>query len=207
MVNAYLHGIDISHYQGKISWQKVAAAGITFVYAKATEGANTKDARFVTNINGMKSNGIIRGAYHFFRPAKDANLQAANFLSVVNLLEPGDLPPALDIEVNDDLPADAIISGITTWISKVESALGRTPVIYTSAYFWNSKLGGCADFSKCPLWVAHYTPKPAPNLPNGFADFTFWQHSEKGAINGITGSVDLNRFKGNADDLKKLAGL
>jgi len=52
-----------------------------------------------------------------------------------------------------------------------------------------------------------YTLKSATNLPNGFAGFTFWQNTEKDAITGITGSVDLNRFMGNVDDLKKLSGL
>jgi len=39
-----------------------------------------------------------------------------------------------------------------------------------------------------------YTPMSATNLPNGFVGSTFWQNTEKEAITGSTGSVDLNRF-------------
>lgn len=33
-----VHGIDVSHYQGRIDWGKVAAQDIDFVFVKATEG-------------------------------------------------------------------------------------------------------------------------------------------------------------------------
>ena len=40
---AHIHGIDISHYQGRINWEKLRNASIgdapvSFVFIKATEG-------------------------------------------------------------------------------------------------------------------------------------------------------------------------
>lgn len=207
MNDRFISGIDVSHYQGTIDWQKVAASGIAFAYAKATEGAATKDSRFTTNYNGMKSNGILRGAYHFFHPATDAKAQAENFMSVVQQLDLGDLPPSLDIEIDEEKSETEIIGGIREWIDTVETQLGRKPIIYTGASFWNEKVGGSGDFSDCLLWVAHYTSKPAPTIPKGFDDFTFWQYSNQGRVDGITdNTVDLDRFKGNMHHLKKLAG-
>jgi GH25 family lysozyme M1 (1,4-beta-N-acetylmuramidase) len=45
-------------------------------------------------------------------------------------------------------------------------------------------------------------------MPKGFAQYTIRQFSEKGKVSGINSlSVDLDRFNGTLDDLKKLAGL
>jgi lysozyme len=57
------------------------------------------------------------------------------------------------------------------------------------------------------LWVAHYTEKPTPNIPSGFTDYTLWQYSESGAIAGINGNVDMNKFNGTLADLQSLAGV
>ena len=204
----FIKGIDVSHHQDAIEWAKVAAAGIVFAFAKATEGASTKDQMFMTNFTGMKDSSVIRGAYHFYHPSKDAISQTDNFLSVVNSLTPGDLPPVLDIEIDEGEKASEIIAGLKVWIVEVKNALGRTPVIYTNASFWDTKLGGSPDFSDCPLWVAHYTTKPAPNIPTGFNDFIIWQYSQSGVIDGIKGNaVDLDWFKVDINDLKLLAGL
>ncbi len=101
-----------------------------------------------------------------------------------------------------------IINGVQKWLDTVEAALGRTPIIYTSASFWNAKLNGTAQFASHPLWVAHYTFKPKPNIPQGFAKHTIWQFSEKGTVNDINSNqVDLDRFNGTLEDLRKLAGL
>ena len=205
-----IRGVDVSHFQGVINWQKVAASGVAFGYTKATENVGFKDTFFTPNYSGMKNAGIFRGGYHFFRPAADASAQADNFLNVISKLEPGDLPPALDVEVNDGKSASVIIKGVTTWLQQVEKALGRTCVIYTSASFWNANLGGTSAFSGHPLWVAHYTNAPKPNIPKGFDSYVIWQFSAngKGAVNGINSdNLDLDRFNGTLDDLRKLAGL
>jgi lysozyme len=205
-----VRGVDVSHHQAVINWQKVAASGVAFAYTKATESVGFKDTFFTANYNGMKNAGIFRGGYHFFRPNADAKAQADSFLNVISKLEPGDLPPALDVEVNDNKSAKVIVAGVATWLEEVEKALGRTCVIYTSASFWNANLGGTSQFNGHPLWVAHYTNKPKPNIPTGFDNYTIWQFSEigGGAVNGINGSaVDLDRFNGTLDDLRKLAGL
>src|SRR4051812_36603912 len=66
-----LEGVDVSHWQGPINWASVAASGISFAFCKATDGATTVDQTFATNYAGMKANNIVRGAYHYGRPAQD----------------------------------------------------------------------------------------------------------------------------------------
>jgi len=44
-------------------------------------------------------------------------------------------------------------------------------------------------------------------MPNGWFQWTFWQYSEKGSLNGINTKVDLDLFNGTLDELYKLAGV
>jgi lysozyme len=205
MADPLVSGLDVSHYNGSIDWASVANAGIVFAYAKATEGTASQDTHFQANYTAMQQNNILRGAYHFFRPSLDGQAQADNFLKFVTALEQGDLPPALDVEVSDGQAPHVIISRVQQWLDTVEAALGRTPLIYTARGFWSANLAGSPAFGRYPLWVAHYTNNPSPNLPPGFLNYTFWQYSEAGHISGITGSVDLDKFNGSIDDLRQLA--
>ena len=97
-----VHGIDISHYQGNINWKMLEQTRqgqfpVQFIFMKATEGGDYSDKRFVANFDSAKAHGFIRGAYHFYNPKTDVNKQADFFINSVKL-EPGDLPPVLDIE-------------------------------------------------------------------------------------------------------------
>jgi lysozyme len=84
-------GIDVSNRQNDVDWARVAAAGVQFGYVKATEGEGLTDVRFRENFDGAKAAGLVRGAYRFFRPDKDAEAQVESFLHVVPALSPGDL--------------------------------------------------------------------------------------------------------------------
>jgi lysozyme len=202
-----LSGIDISHYNGSVDCAKLAAAGVVFAYVKASEGRFTRDPLYAANYAGLKQNRVLRGAYHFFYPHLDAQAQASNFLAVVNHLNAGDLPPALDVEISGEQSPSVIAAAMQQWLDSVQQSLGRPPVIYTSASFWNTALGGTAVFSGYPLWVAEYTGNPVPRIPKGFSDYVFWQYSESGSVRGISGNVDTDWFNGTADDLNRLAGL
>ena len=61
-----IHGIDISHHQGKISWDEIDTSYVKFVYIKATEGSDFQDSLFSFNRNEATRRGIPVGAYHFF---------------------------------------------------------------------------------------------------------------------------------------------
>jgi lysozyme len=88
----------------------------------------------------------------------------------------------------------------------VESALGLKPFIYTPKSFIEDLLGdGLQQLSGYPLWIAHYTGNPRPNIPVTWGNWTLWQFSEQGQVNGVKGSVDQDRFGGSLADLKALA--
>jgi lysozyme len=199
MTQTPLQGIDVSHYQGTIDWQQVAQAGIRFVFVKATQGITVVDPQFQTNWQGAKAAGLLRGAYHFFEPDDDPGLQVQNLLAALGD-DPGELPPALDVETHGD--AVQILAGVQMWISLVEAALGRTVILYTSPGFW--KTLGAPGLPGQPLWIAEYGVS-APKLPAGWTDWTFWQSSQSGTVAGIQGAVDLDEFQGTLEDLQRLA--
>jgi lysozyme len=203
-----IQGIDVSKYQGNIDWPAVAAAANSFAFARVSYGISSKDAFFADNWAGMKNAGIIRGAYQFFRASQDAQAQAELFVSTVQTLGLGDLPPVIDVENNDGgQSASKVIDGVAQWIETVESGLpGRQAIIYTGTPFWRDTLGNPTQFNSQPLWLAQYTSASSPNLPSAWSVWTFWQYSETGRVNGITGAVDLNRFNGELDRLRVLAG-
>ena len=66
-----VHGIDISHYQGIIDWNKLlrnkeTKFPIHFIFMKATEGGDHGDETFTENFSQARKYGFIRGAYHTF---------------------------------------------------------------------------------------------------------------------------------------------
>ena len=192
-----VHGIDVSHYQRRISWEKVVDQGVDFVFIKATEGGNYNDSIFLDNWAGAKNVGLKRGAYHFFRPRVSARQQAANFLKHVPI-EAGDLPPVLDVEVMDGVAADRLKDSVRLWLELVRQTTGAQPILYTNLNFYQQHLS--QYFHDIPLWLARYNHKE-PYIAG--KEWHFWQYGNRGRLEGIDGFVDFNVFKGSMEDLER----
>jgi lysozyme len=201
-----LKGIDVSSYQGKIDWQAVAGDQIRFAFARVSIGVGYSDPRFSANWKHMKSAGLVRGAYQFFRPDQDAIAQAKlmlDHLDAAGGLEAGDLPPAIDVEVTEGVGHAKIVAGVRAWLDHVEKATGRRPIVYTSPGFWGV-LDDPTGFAKYPLWIAHWGTD-CPTVPGPWKHFAFWQ---KGPFDvaGIEHPVDGDYFDGSLDELLAFAG-
>lgn len=194
-----VHGIDISHHQRYINWDTVAAQPIDFVFAKATEGATHRDSLFAHNWKELSRVQLRRGAYHFYRPQTDPKKQAHHFIDCVEL-NYGDLPPMLDVEVLDGADKVQLISGLYTWLYMVEAHYNIKPILYTNLKFYNRYLAG--HFKDYPLWIARYHDRE-PVLATA-RSWDFWQYGNRGQLNGITGDVDLNVYKGTVFELDEL---
>ena len=198
-----VHGIDVSKYQNRISWNDVADMNIKgvrfeFCFIKATQGTGRTDPYFSINWERSKKAGLIRGAYHYFEPTQDGRLQANFFLSRVDH-EAGDLPPVLDIEEINGVSKSTLRKRLKDFLKKVEERTGVQPIIYTNPKIYYDLLDD--DFSHYPLWIAHYHSGGRPRI---FRNWHFWQHSESGRVNGIRGNVDFNVFSGDIAALRKL---
>lgn len=196
MENYEVHGIDVSHYQGEIDWEKVRAQDIQFAFVKVTEAGGFEDKQFCRNWDGMRKAGIKRGAYHFFRPQVAVKAQVDNYIKNVNL-QKGDFPPVLDVEVFDGIPKVKLIRAMREWLYAVELNYNIKPIIYTNLKFYNKNLAG--HFNDYPLWIARYNTRQ-PRLANN-EDWLFWQYGDKGRIDGIDGLVDFNVFNGSLAEL------
>jgi lysozyme len=186
-----MNGIDVSHHQGQIDWPAVRQSGICFAFIKSTEALTFTDPMFVSNWEAAKNAGIIRGAYHFFRPQAHPEMQASHFLAQLKN-DPGELPPVLDVEVLDGLAPRQLLARAKACADAITRTLTR-PILYTGASFWRDTLEDSAAFAAHPLWIAHHTSALSPTVPNAWSTWTFWQHSQHGCVPGINGHVDLNR--------------
>ncbi|MFM2105861.1 MAG: hypothetical protein RL338_893 [Chloroflexota bacterium] len=202
---AYLEGIDVSVWQGAIDWSQVAAAGKRFAIVRASAGSLTADTRYAANRTGARRAGIPVGAYHFANPDRAANdaLNEANWFLANASISSGDMIPALDVEVTNGLSAAEMQAWVSTWLERVRTVTGVRPMIYTSPSFWASALGDTRQFADAGytvLWIAHWGAS-APTVPAanwGGKGWTFWQYSSTGVVPGISGDVDLDRFRGSS---------
>lgn len=199
-----IHGIDISHYQGKIDWEQLKNAMIKgcpvrFVIIKSTEGSSRLDENFRENFNQARDFGFIRGVYHFWSNKSIAREQAYYFLDQVHLTD-GDLPPVLDIEHK---PADKSVEDfqrdVLTWLHIVEDKYHVKPIIYTYYKFKEQYLSAPV-FDDYPYWIAHYYVDKVQYK----GKWKFWQHTDVGKLPGIKGYVDFNIYNGSYYELKQL---
>lgn len=198
--NDYIvQGIDVSHYQKDVDWEKVAAQNLQFTFIKSTEGLEFKDSLFVKNWANSKKANLIRGAYHFFRPTLDVFTQFENFKSHTDL-KIGDLPPVLDVEVYDGVTEDSLVSRVKQWLQLAEDHYKVKPILYTYQKFYNNTLLG--NFDEYPLWIARYNRYFEPNLIQ--SEWAFWQYGNKGKLDGVEGYVDFNAYVGSLGDLKSM---
>ena len=198
-------GMDVSYYETSIDWTRAKAAGIAFSFIRVSDGTTTIDTKFAQYWAGAKSAGVLRGAYQFFRPDQDATAQANLLLSKMGTLQPGDLPPVLDVEVSGGMTKAQVAAGVHTWINRVTAATGVTPIVYTGLYTWPD-LTGSTNVTTSPLWVAQYTSAGCPNIPAPWTKWMFWQHSATGSVDGVAASgVDLNVFNGTLAELSAYA--
>lgn len=197
------HGLDVSHWQGRVDWRAVARAGIDFTWLKATEGTSLVDRTWERNRRAARRSGVLVGAYHFASPSRhraDARREADHFLRTTRL-RPGEMVPALDLEIDGGLSRTELTRWTRAWIARVRARLGVRPVLYTSPGFVAGELRGARRIARdlAPhLWVAHWRTD-APALPAGDwagRGWSFWQWTDRGTVPGIAGPVDRNVYSG-----------
>ena len=206
-----LEGIDVYSGNGGVEWHRVASAGKSFAFVRGAYG-DVADKAAAQNFNGAKQAGLLAGLYHFYRVTRDPQKQLQTMRGVLSAagFGSGDLPPVIDVEdnpANDGEWSTAnnakFVAGLRTWIDGIKADCGRDPIIYTRTGFWKL-IGDPQGFANSPLWLARYASKPGV-LPSEWPVYSFWQYSETGAVSGVPGDCDLDRFNGGLDQLKALA--
>jgi GH25 family lysozyme M1 (1,4-beta-N-acetylmuramidase) len=199
-----VEGIDVSEYQPTVNWSRVRASGRRFAFIRVSDGLRYVDGSFDSHWSGARGAGLLRGAYQFFRASQDPVAQADLLVRKVGRLGAGDLPPVVDVESNDGVSSATLVANLRRWIERVREGTGREPIVYTAVGFWDALAANTSEFARQKLWVANYGVR-CPYLPRDWSTWTFWQYSDRGNVDGISGNVDLNVFNGTIEQLQALA--
>jgi len=188
----HIHGIDMSHYQGDVFWERLGDnTHMAYVYLKATEGGDRIDATFERNIVMAHLYGLKVGSYHFYRPKTDQQRQLKNFVSQC-IPEEQDLIPMIDVETTGGLPVEDFCDSLLCFLELIEEAYQQKPLLYTGRNFYNKYLLGRVDEYK--IMIAMYTDEE-PVVADD-REITMWQYTGKGRVGGVSGYVDKSRFMG-----------
>jgi len=219
---AQVDGIDIFENNTDLPpWIHILNGGFRFVIHKTNEFQ--PDTRFLTRWPELQDGGFIRGTFDLVRHRAGTPEQQANAAAgLIKRLLPGDLGPTLDMEDRDPAHTSARDPGFWVgfahrYLDRIESALGRRPMIFTSRSFWQEFVGNSDEFVEYPLWVIdvnHARDADVPNIAGQriWPAWTFWQwHTEESTtpmpapFTAADSGVDLDRFNGTIYQLRGLA--
>lgn len=186
--------IDVSRWQGTIDWEKVKATEYrgAMLRALGNKGGNPYiDLCFEKNYAGAKAAGLDVGVYWYSTATTQADLDAE--LSMLKETVRGKeltLPVAMDVE---DAKLTALdkqdLTDLTAYALHEVEQMGFYAQLYTYTSFAKAHLFvGDAALHPYDVWLADYTGK----TPKVDFKYNSHQHTSKGSVPGITGSVDLN---------------
>jgi lysozyme len=184
-----VRGIDVSHHQGVIDWQRLPRDNVQFAYLKATEGGDFKDPRFQMNWRESAAAGIPHGAYHYFSFCRSGLEQARNFIASVPV-EAQALPPVVDLEpgaCEAELSKTAIVAELKALLGELQRVYDKPPMLYVTKETYQAYVQG--DFPQTPLWVRDVYHEPHWLEERTWA---FWQYDSRTRMDGISTYVDMN---------------
>ena len=200
-----IKGIDVSAWQGKIDWEKVADYGMGFAILRITEAGNIVDKYFEANLTGCNKHKIPVGVYKYSYAMTIAEIQS-EARKVVSVLNGRKLqyPIWLDLEHHKQrvLGAESI-HNLAEAFREIIVAAGYKFGIYCNEDWYMNVI--CSHLRKYEFWIAHY-----PDNDNGWLQERIrpsfgvgWQYSNKAKIPGINGTVDRNVFYKDYSEGKK----
>ena len=182
--------LDISTWQGYVDFNKVKSAGYNYVILRAGFGRENsqKDNTFDRNYANAKASGLKVGVYWFSYSTSpsDAYREANACLYCLNGKQL-DMPVYYDLEYQ---PAMSMSNSNYTqmalnFCSKIKKA-GYKSGVYSSASVYGYLLNRQTLINNgVSIWNAQWSSYCS-------VPCDIWQYSEKGQVNGISASVDMN---------------
>ena len=205
MSEVVFEGIDVSQYNGEVNFDRVRAAGKTFVMIRAGwcgyDGAIQPDTKFDANMNLAAQNGMEVGVYLYNYAKTTVAVQRAA-AELLNMLKPYQVtyPVALDMEdpLIQPLGKTALTDIAVTFLNAIEQG-GYYAILYTSSAWMQSFLEA-QRLTPYDWWIADWrsTAKRQPQ-------WGMWQYmGSQGRVDGVTGPCDLDRaYKDYASIIRK----
>lgn len=191
-------GIDVSRFQGDIDWNAVAADGVEFAFIRAANrgygtGKLVEDEKFEANLKGALAAGIHVGAYVYSQAINEAEiLEEANLVLEKLSAYQVNCPVVIDVEKTLDstgrmnqLTLEERTNLILLFCQTVEAA-GYKPIIYHNLEM-GALMMDIETLEEYDKWFAYYNEDMYYPY-----DYTIWQYSDKGRVNGINTEVDMN---------------
>lgn len=191
-----IKGIDVSAWQGKIDWKKVADYGMGFAILRITEAGNIVDKYFEANLTGCNKHKIPVGVYKYSYAMTIAEIQS-EARKVVSTLNGRKIqyPVFLDLEYHNQRTLGAeSIHKMADAFRKIIEAAGYKFAIYCNVDWYVNVI--CSHLKKHDFWIARYPTNDNGTLQERLRpDFGIgWQYSSKATIPGISGNVDRDVF-------------
>lgn len=187
--------LDVSHWNGSIDWERVAAAGVLGAIAKCTDGTSYVDETYQTNRAGALGSGLAFSSYHYLQHG-NANRQMEFYLATA-------IPQAgervvIDYEESD--PA-VTIDDLSEAVSAVRLLRPDVEItIYGASKLTEDVVNGDHSFLvDTSLWAARYSSNEPVIATDVWSTWSAWQYSDEGKVDGISTPVDLNMFNGPAE--------
>jgi GH25 family lysozyme M1 (1,4-beta-N-acetylmuramidase) len=187
-------GIDVSHWQFTIDWERVSRTNVEFAMIRAGRGyidaerPMIEDTRFRENIEGALANGIDVGVYFYSyaRSAEEARREAEFLISII---EGTELTYPVVFDIEDPIHLRMSMGLITEMIEAFFEVLienGYFPMLYSYKNFLEAKVDP-RILDTYAVWLAQWAAAPTYT-----GSFHMWQYTDKGRVSGINGDVDLN---------------
>lgn len=186
-----LKGIDVSHHQGVIDWDRVKSQ-VDYAILSVGYGDNISsqdDKQFKRNADECTRLGIPFGVYIYSYAASidQAKSEAEHVLRMIKGYKL-DYPIYYDLEdagTTGKCSNKQIADMAEVFCNTIESK-GYWVGIYANTSWFTNKLTD-GRFNKWVKWVAQYA-----NSCTYTGSYDMWQYASDGKINGIAGNVDVN---------------
>lgn len=180
----WVQGIDVSHWQ-----RPIRPAWARYAWIKASQGRSMRDNAMASHHANL--DGLARGPYHYYDWSGSPAQNAANFLAAT-AGRTWELPHALDAEHGTAGNKSTTAAALLDFLARIEAGIGRRPVVYTYASWWNANVEPRAEFRRFPLWIARYpnayrdgNPPPVSASTGAAApwdSWAVWQYSTAGNL-------------------------
>jgi GH25 family lysozyme M1 (1,4-beta-N-acetylmuramidase) len=228
---------DYSVWDGPVDWDAAWAAGVRVVGIKASEKNFVDKMFLINWAGAKRVGMLRFPYHYmnWTDPVNWGGSAQAKFFGDTIAFDPGELPPALDFEEHQDstgkidviMPTN-VLEHLQDALSDLQDRFRRRSMLYSGIGVWNAHMNSGSLKGSDPiwlaylLWVANWVDNPDASYPavpvpwKGLSveeQWLFWQYTAKGvAANygvGPTGEkeMDLSRFRGTLDDLKKFAAI
>lgn len=186
-----IKGIDISHWNRVLDFDKVKEDNVDFCIIKA--GGSDKgfytDSQFENNYRRAKLAHLDVGCYYFvgsgFISAEDGLEDAKRFHKII-LGKSFEFPICLDIETTSPKYKEGATAASIAFCDYLEKQ-GYYVSIYASDISGFKEKLVLDKLEKYDKWVARYGKKP-----EYVKNYGIWQKSSTGKVKGIEGNVDLD---------------